>query len=117
MNAPDAKRARLEDHAAAGHSIQIDDTEALLEAHDDSVKQQDDGLEEADIDDVEGHEDVIDAVTASTDKPPKIQGKGKEKGNGGFKENPYTYISPDDPILTQCMCVLSALIVGWSNAE
>ncbi|KAF7973923.1 hypothetical protein HWV62_13980 [Athelia sp. TMB] len=107
INAPDAKRARLEDHAAADRSIHIDDTEALLEAHDDSAKEQDVDLEEADMDDVEGLEDDIDAVTASTDKPQKTQGKGKEKGNGGFKENPYTYISPDDPILTQCITRLN----------
>jgi multisite-specific tRNA:(cytosine-C5)-methyltransferase len=31
--------------------------------------------------------------------------KGKAKGDGGFKENPYTYLTPSDPILQSCMYV------------
>lgn len=34
----------------------------------------------------------------------KSKRKGKEKGpDGGFKENPYTFLSPEDPILLNCM--------------
>lgn len=29
----------------------------------------------------------------------------KSVGNESFKENPYTFLSADDPILTSCMCV------------
>lgn len=46
-----------------------------------------------------GMEDVIEAG-----KQPlqKSEAKGKEKGDGAFKESPYAYLSPDDPILQQC---------------
>ncbi|CAA7268497.1 unnamed protein product [Cyclocybe aegerita] len=29
--------------------------------------------------------------------------KALERGEGGFKENPYTFLSPDDPILLSCI--------------
>jgi hypothetical protein len=31
--------------------------------------------------------------------PTMMLGKKLIKGEGGFKENPYTFLSPDDPIL------------------
>lgn len=38
----------------------------------------------------------------------KRQGKGQSQkntdgGGGSFKENPYTFLAPDDPILLNCM--------------
>jgi multisite-specific tRNA:(cytosine-C5)-methyltransferase len=38
--------------------------------------------------------------------PKTLTKKGKNKsgqGGGSFKENPYTFLSPDDPILLSCM--------------
>jgi multisite-specific tRNA:(cytosine-C5)-methyltransferase len=40
----------------------------------------------------------------------KLKAKGKPEakdkdGGGSFKENPYTFLSPDDPILQSCMFV------------
>ncbi|THH19611.1 hypothetical protein EW146_g1598 [Bondarzewia mesenterica] len=39
----------------------------------------------------------------------KGKGKGKEKqsGDGGFKESPYTFVAPDDPIVQGCIRQLS----------
>jgi len=42
--------------------------------------------------------------TTST-QPVVAKGKGKVKGDSGFKENPYTYLASDDPILQSCMYV------------
>ena len=33
----------------------------------------------------------------------KANSKKKVKDGGSFKENPYTFLSPDDPILRSCM--------------
>lgn len=33
----------------------------------------------------------------------KRQKKTKEGGGGSFKEHPYTFLAPDDPILVNCM--------------
>ncbi len=38
----------------------------------------------------------------SADIKPEIV---KSAGNESFKENPYTFLPVDDPILTSCMCV------------
>jgi multisite-specific tRNA:(cytosine-C5)-methyltransferase len=54
-------------------------------------------------------EDVaMDAQTSAVPKATQktdVKGKAKAKGDGGFKENPYTFLSTDDPILQLCMYV------------
>lgn len=44
-------------------------------------------------------------ATAEPEKAaqPKKKVKDNSSGNGGFKENPYTFLSPEDPILCGCM--------------
>lgn len=47
----------------------------------------------------------LDVKSGSTGKR---QGKGQSQkntdgGGGSFKENPYTFLAPDDPILLNCM--------------
>ena len=51
---------------------------------------------------------VMDDQSGAVSMAPKkmdVKGKGKAKGDGGFKENPYTFLSPDDLILQSCMFV------------
>ena len=43
--------------------------------------------------------------TTSIPQQTAAKGKGKAKGDGGFKENPYTYLASDDLILQTCMYV------------
>jgi multisite-specific tRNA:(cytosine-C5)-methyltransferase len=55
-------------------------------------------------------EDVVmesreEGPTTSTSQRATGKGKAKVKGDSGFKENPYTYLAPDDPILQSCMYV------------
>ena len=50
----------------------------------------------------DGMEDVVEGEKRSVEKS-ETKGKVKEKGDGAFKESPYAYLSPDDPILQQCM--------------
>jgi multisite-specific tRNA:(cytosine-C5)-methyltransferase len=58
-------------------------------------------------------EDVVMENRAEEPNMPTLRqaaakGKGKAKGDGGFKENPYTYLASDDPILQSCMFVCSS---------
>jgi len=59
-------------------------------------------------------ESNAESADASTENPHSennkptqtLTKKGKNKstqGRGSFKENPYTFLSPDDPILLSCM--------------
>jgi len=52
-------------------------------------------------------EDVVmdDQARAVSEAPEKtdVKCKGKARGEGGFKENPYTFLSPDDLILQSCI--------------
>lgn len=55
-------------------------------------------------------EDVVELEAETQDQSEghpastsEAKGKGKEKGSAAFKESPYAYLSPDDPILQQCM--------------
>jgi multisite-specific tRNA:(cytosine-C5)-methyltransferase len=48
-------------------------------------------------------ESKADEPTMSTPQQVAAKGKGKAKGDNGFKENPYTYLASDDPILQSCM--------------
>ena len=50
----------------------------------------------------DGMEDVVKCGKQSVEKS-ETKGMVKEKGVGAFKESPYAYLSPDDPILQQCM--------------
>jgi len=43
--------------------------------------------------------------TTSIPQQTAAKSKGKAKGDGGFKENPYTYLASDDLILQSCMYV------------
>lgn len=50
--------------------------------------------------------------TPASTSQSQQKNRKKVKGDGGgvhFKENPYTFISPDDPIVQSCMYVLSFL--------
>ena len=52
--------------------------------------------------------EVDDADVSAEPKEPKIRfkkGKTTEGASAHFKENPYTFIAPDDPIVTACVCV------------
>ena len=60
--------------------------------------------------DAPAHEAPTSGVSASAEpKEPKIRfkkGKTAEGASAHFKENPYTFIAPDDPIVKACVCVL-----------
>ncbi|KAF9561390.1 cytosine-5--methyltransferase [Agrocybe pediades] len=43
------------------------------------------------------------AETTAQKTQPEKKVKDKSSGNGGFKENPYTFVSPDDPTLRSCI--------------
>lgn len=45
---------------------------------------------------------IMDAV--ADEKDEKVS-KATSGGGGSFKENPYTFLRPDDPILLSCMYV------------
>ncbi len=54
--------------------------------------------------------DVTKVAEEVTDAPqptgPTMRiGKKLARGEGGFKENPYTFLAPDDPVLVSCLCV------------
>lgn len=60
------------------------------------------GLESADEPTERLHIDEI--KMKATHEAPTMKGKSKSsRGGGSFKENPYTFLSPDDPILLSCM--------------
>lgn len=74
---------------------------------------QDDQVDEAEVEEVPVPEETTDEPTAAmeVDKPsgsnpePKIRfkkGKTAEGASAHFKENPYTFIDPTDPIITAC---------------
>jgi multisite-specific tRNA:(cytosine-C5)-methyltransferase len=88
----DVKKPRLED----------DDNDATLPVDDIQLDQPTGPV--ADL-----TEDVVmDTQASAVPKAAQkadVKGKGKAKGDGGFKENPYTFLSPDDPILQSCMYV------------
>ena len=44
----------------------------------------------------------------------KSQSQKKTDGGGSFKENPYTFLASDDPILLNCMSVVSHFIANSS---
>jgi hypothetical protein len=59
-------------------------------------------------------EGMAEEPTTSTPQQAVAKGKGKVKGDSGFKENPYTYLASDDPILQSCMYVyFSSYFDAW----
>lgn len=101
MGAPDVKKPRLEDEQ---------DDDAMLP---DDVTPPDQHMSSSAGPITEQVEDIVmEAQTSTVSKaaPPQVdikgKARGKAKGDGGFKENPYTFLSPDDPILQSCMYVV-----------
>lgn len=98
METSDVKKARLSDGDDNVATITSDDIESIP-------------VEDVDMDDsldiaVE-HDDVSAEPILSEDVQgsSKTQKKGKSTKGADihFKENPYTFISPQDPILQTCM--------------
>jgi len=60
---------------------------------------------------IQGEEDIDNILAKRNDgemgvTPPEAKGKGMYKASGSegpFKENPYTFVPSDDPILQSCM--------------
>jgi multisite-specific tRNA:(cytosine-C5)-methyltransferase len=49
-------------------------------------------------------ESVAEAATKNP-APPKAGKQKKGEGGGSFKENPYTFLPPDDPSIVSCVYV------------
>lgn len=74
------------------------------------------------IEDAEIHPPPVDSKEApiqTSRAPHKGKQKGKKSDSGGgthFKENPFTFISSDDPIVQSCMCVYSFSVLSFISA-
>lgn len=91
-------------------------------AETDAVQQTDEGDQAEDDEVLEEPATTIgvelQAPVASTDpaqfkqqqKGKKGKGKGSDGGGTHFNENPYTFVSPDDPLLQTCMYVSMFLL-------
>jgi multisite-specific tRNA:(cytosine-C5)-methyltransferase len=96
--APQPKRPRLEEKIASG-SRQAAQPITSANAF------------EAGTPGVEGAESMeVEVEKATTPAVDEVVNGGKvevfkSSGNESFKENPYTFLAPDDPILASCMCV------------
>ncbi|KAJ7125879.1 S-adenosyl-L-methionine-dependent methyltransferase [Mycena filopes] len=77
---PDSKKPRLDQAAVEPASDQAEDAEKKVDA-------------------------APDASSEPSKTPPQKAAQGKKKGDGGssFKENPYTFLSPDDPTIGSCV--------------
>ncbi len=89
----DVKKLKLDVEGEAGKSADAEEAEEVLP-------------EEA-IDDIAPAMDVDPAAstTVTSTGEPKIRfkkGKTAEGASAHFKENPYTFIEPDDPIIKAC---------------
>lgn len=118
MNAPNAKRAKVEGEGASESPVQDGEAETAVEAFDEVDSEREETHADADMEDLE---DLAEGADDASDLAIKLSAtkakKKKDKGNGGFKENPYTYISPDDPILQGCMCVPWISLAIFANSE
>ncbi|XP_006463888.1 hypothetical protein AGABI2DRAFT_225841 [Agaricus bisporus var. bisporus H97] len=91
---PEAKRPRLEDGAELGSSREA--TAAILEEGPSEVDTT--PVDVAAIDETK----TADSVTSDQGGRTKTE-IAKSSGNESFKENPYTFLSPDDSILISCI--------------
>ena len=123
---PDTKRARIDDDTdvmqeeteriaveqeaveeatsstIAGEAIDVDAESSLPDAE----EPVDVGVEaDAEAEVIGVAEEVADAPQPSG--PTMRIGRKLARGEGGFKENPYTFLAPDDPVLVSCLCVPS----------
>jgi len=74
----------------------------------------------------DGQDDLTIPVVADMKSEAKSQGAEKSQGKtqskrttdggGSFKENPYTFLAPNDPILLTCMYV-ALLFIGDSSLD
>lgn len=113
---PESKRARLSEEAEPAV-----ESEAMAVESEDTPTMEANPGEAINADATSDNADAAgDAATPSTgspaeavvedaDEPQQITGptmrisKKLMKGEGGFKENPYTFLSPDDPVLVSCL--------------
>ncbi|KAF7323657.1 tRNA (Cytosine-5-)-methyltransferase [Mycena kentingensis (nom. inval.)] len=80
---------------------------------DEAVKEEklDVKTEVVDASDVKAEEDALDMtpqvdeldVKSEVEGPEIKKEKDKKGGSGGFKENPYTFLNPDDPTVASCL--------------
>lgn len=105
VNAPKAKKARIEDEEDVNISHD-DEAEAGREA----------SPVDADMENVEAPVEGIANEVYPPINPSAANTKKKDRGNGGFKENPYTYISPDDAILRGCMYVMPLISILFAKS-
>ncbi len=94
------KKAKLDVEGEAGKG---------QEADAEPTEDADEELPEEEMEDPTPPMEVDEATPAATSEP-KIRfkkGKTAEGASAHFKENPYTFIAPDDPIIKACMYVLS----------
>ncbi|KAF8198599.1 S-adenosyl-L-methionine-dependent methyltransferase [Pholiota molesta] len=102
---PDPKRARIA--TAAGADAEAEDASAMDVETDPTAEPTTPGSD-ADVDTtapLDAAEDggPDDDAVQQPSGPTMMLGKKLMKGEGGFKENPYTFLSPDDPILVSCL--------------
>lgn len=125
---PDTKRARLDDvnatqeeaermvvepeavegatsGATAGDAIDVDATSSAPDVDElvDAVVETETDADVADVSE-EAKAEIADAPQPTG--PTMRIGKKLARGEGGFKENPYTFLAPDDSVLVSCLCVL-----------
>ena len=60
----------------------------------------------------------VNQAKPETSTEPKIRfkkGKTAEGASAHFKENPYTFIAPDDPIIKACMSVCHSFLSSYRS--
>lgn len=87
VDEPDGKKPRL-DSKEVVRDAEREESMPLSEKTDDAIE--DNAVENADED-------------SGNAKPSGTASKRKSKGDGGFKEHPYTFLLPNDPILQSCL--------------
>jgi multisite-specific tRNA:(cytosine-C5)-methyltransferase len=104
---PDPKRARIATEGGAEAEAEAEDASAMDVEPDPTAEPTTPGSDAdadttAPLDAAEDGGPDDDAVQQPSG-PTMMLGKKLMKGEGGFKENPYTFLSPDDPILVSCL--------------
>lgn len=94
---PDTKKPRLTEQEA---ELKPEVTEEELVEEESMVTEQDGEVDTEAKDEEKTSTLAADVVPATK---PKREKKVKEGGGGSFKEHPYTFLPPDDPILLNCM--------------
>ncbi|KAF5380127.1 hypothetical protein D9615_006115 [Tricholomella constricta] len=98
---PETKKPRLEKEANEAEPSTALETDADIEIEAEASPVKDVA--------VDAKEDEAEATSTSASVAAPGKGKKKEKASGGgtFKEHPYTFLSPTDPILLHCIERLS----------